>query len=345
MAGQARDQSAQQKGGQMRPLSIRDLLRVNVALFVLLLLPAFAEPSHAETWPQRTVRFILPLATSTSVDVVARLFAEKLSTRWGQPVVVENRSGGDGVVAITAFLNAQDDHTLLFTPVSSFAAYPYVHPDERLPYNQRDFVPIARVSNTVVVIAVPASRNINSMKQLVDLAKANPGKLNWSTATGVQDFLFEGFEKSGGVKWTKVPYRDTVQALNDLADGRIDAYAGAYIITRAQVQAGRVKLLAVMNHERAPMLPDVPTVAEAGYPTLQYDGLVGLFGIRSMSGELRDRIAADVEAVADKTMAEKIAVGGTVMSPGKGTQFAASIEEQRATVAAIAGDLGIKPAQ
>jgi tripartite-type tricarboxylate transporter receptor subunit TctC len=318
---------------------------VGAALFAVLLTTLFAAPSRSQTWPQRTVRFILPLPPGSSVDLAARLFAEKLSTRWGQPVIVENRPGGDGVVAIVAFLNAQDDHTLLFAPVSSFTAYPYVHPDERLPYKQRDFAPIARVSNTVVVIAVPASRGINSMKELVDLVKANPGKLNWSTATGVQDFLLEGFEKSGGVKWTKVSYRDTVQALNDLADGRIDVYAGAYAITRAQVQAGRVKLLAVMNRDRAPMLPDVPTVAEAGYPTLHYDGLVGLFGVRSVSEELRDRIAAEVEAVADKTMAEKLAVSGTVMSPGKGAEFAASIEEQRATVAAIASGLGIKPAE
>jgi tripartite-type tricarboxylate transporter receptor subunit TctC len=327
----------------MRLVSIRDLLRAGVVAFAATVLCAF--PSNAETWPQRTVRFILPLPPGSSVDLAARLFAERLSARWGQPVVVENRPGGDGVVAITAFLNAQDDHTLLFAPVSSFTAYPYVHTEEKVPYNQRDLIPIARVTNTVVVIGVPASRGITSMKQLIDNVKANPAKTNWSTATGVSDFLFEGFEKSGGVSWSKVPYRDTVQALNDLADGRIDIYCGAYTIARAQVQAGKVKLLAVTNHDRAPMLPDIPTVAEAGYPALHFDGLVGLFGIRSMSQELRDHIAADIEAAADKTMADKLAVGGTVMSPGKGSEFAAAIDEQRETVETIARDLGVKPAE
>jgi tripartite-type tricarboxylate transporter receptor subunit TctC len=327
----------------MRVFSTRNLLRLCIAALAALALSGV--PSYADTWPQRTVRFILPLPPGSSVDLAARLFAERLSARWGQPVVVENRPGGDGVVAITAFLNAQDDHTLLFAPVSSFTAYPYVHPEEKLPYNQRDLIPIARVTNTVVVVGVPAAHGINSMKQLIDFAKANPGKINWSTATGVSDFLFEGYEKSGGVKWSKVPYRDTVQALNDLADGRIDIYCGAYTITRAQVQAGKVKLLAVTNHDRAPMLPDLPTVAEAGYPELHFDGLVGLFGIHSMSQELRDRIAADIGAVADKTMADKLAVSGAVMSPGKGAEFAAAIEEQRATVAAIAKDLGVKPGE
>ena len=324
-------------------VSIRDARRVGVVLLAALMLSVAT--AHAETWPQRTVRFIVPLPPGSGVDLGARLFAERLSARWGQPVIVENRPGGDSIVAITAFVNAHDDHTLLFAPVATFTAYPYVHPEEKLPYDPRDLVPIARVSNTVVVIAVPTSRNINSMKELVDAAKANPGKLNWSTATGVSDFLFAGFEKSGGVSWTKVPYRDTVQALNDLADSRIDVYAGAYTIARAQVQASKVKLLAVMNHDRAPMLPDVPTVAEAGYPTLHYDGLVGLFGPRSMSDDVRNYIAADIEASADNVMAEKLAVSGQVMSPGKAAAFAASIEEQRATVAAIAKDLGVRPAE
>jgi tripartite-type tricarboxylate transporter receptor subunit TctC len=320
------------------------IIRVGIAL-VLSTVALSAMASAAEPWPQRNVRFIVTLPPGSGVDLGARLFADRLSAKWGQPVVVENRPGGDGVVAITAFINAQDDHTLLFAPVSSFTAYAYLHPEEKLPYDPRDLVPIARVSNTVVVIGVPTSSNINSMKELIDRAKAQPGKLNWSTATGVSDFLFAGFEKSGGVRWTKVPYRDTVQALNDLADGRIDVWCGAYTIARAQVQNNKVKLLAVANGERAPMLADLPTVAEAGYPTLHFDGLVGLFGPRKMSEELRTRIANDIAAVADKAMSEKLAVSGQVMSPGKATEFAASIEEQRATVARIAKELGIKAAE
>jgi tripartite-type tricarboxylate transporter receptor subunit TctC len=324
--------------------ALTTIIRVGIAL----VLAAFAwstTASAAESWPQRNVRFIVTLPPGSGVDLGARLYADRLSAKWGQPVVVENRPGGDGVVAITAFINAQDDHTLLFAPVSSFSAYAYLHPEEKVPYDQRDLVPIARVSNTVVVIGVPASSNINSMKELVDRAKAQPGKLNWNTATGVSDFLFEGFEKSGGVRWTKVPYRNTVEALNDLADGRIDVWCGAYTIARPQVQNNKVKLLAVANRERAPMLADLPTVAEAGYPTLHFDGLVGLFGPRKMSEELRTRIAADIAAVSDKAMSDKLAVSGQVMSPGKAAEFAASIEEQRTTVAKIANELGIKAAE
>jgi tripartite-type tricarboxylate transporter receptor subunit TctC len=324
--------------------ALTKIIRVGIAL-VLVAFAWSTTASAAEPWPQRNVRFIVTLPPGSGVDLGARLYADRLSAKWGQPVVVENRPGGDGVVAITAFINAQDDHTLLFAPVSSFSAYAYLHPEEKVPYDQRDLVPIARVSNTVVVIGVPASSNINSMKELVDRAKAQPGKLNWNTATGVSDFLFEGFEKSGGVRWTKVPYRNTVEALNDLADGRIDVWCGAYTIARPQVQNNKVKLLAVANRERAPMLADLPTVAEAGYPTLHFDGLVGLFGPRKMSEELRTRIAADIAAVSDKAMSDKLAVSGQVMSPGKAAEFAASIEEQRTTVAKIANELGIKAAE
>jgi tripartite-type tricarboxylate transporter receptor subunit TctC len=324
--------------------ALTKIIRVGIAL-VLVAFAWSTTASAAEPWPQRNVRFIVTLPPGSGVDLGARLYADRLSAKWGQAVVVENRPGGDGVVAITAFINAQDDHTLLFAPVSSFSAYAYLHPEEKVPYDQRDLVPIARVSNTVVVIGVPASSNINSMKELVDRAKAQPGKLNWNTATGVSDFLFEGFEKSGGVRWTKVPYRNTVEALNDLADGRIDVWCGAYTIARPQVQNNKVKLLAVANHERAPMLADLPTVAEAGYPTLHFDGLVGLFGPRKMSEELRTRIAADIAAVSDKAMSDKLAVSGQVMSPGKAAEFAASIEEQRTTVAKIANELGIKAAE
>ena len=112
---------------------------------------AAAEPA----WPQRTVRLILPLGPGSGSDIGARLFADRLSARWGQPVVVENRPGGDGFVAITAFLGAHDDHTLLFAPTSTFTAHSILH--SKLPYDPRDITPIARITNTLIGISVPAA--------------------------------------------------------------------------------------------------------------------------------------------------------------------------------------------
>jgi tripartite-type tricarboxylate transporter receptor subunit TctC len=187
---------------------------------LLVLLPLLSGPcAAADTWPNRPVRFIVPLGHGSGVDIGARLFAERLSARWGKPVLVENRPGGDGILAITSFLGAHDDHTLLITPVSSFTAHPYFY--DKLPYDPRDLLPIARVSKTVVVVSVPTSLNVKSLKELVELARSKPGELNWTTATGFTDFVFAGFLHSTGLTMAKVPYKDPVMAGSDLAENGI----------------------------------------------------------------------------------------------------------------------------
>jgi len=125
---------------------------------VLAALVLWATPSAAQTWPTRPVKFVLPLGAGSGVDIGSRLFADRLSARWGQPVVVENRPGGDGLVAIGSFAATRDDHVLLMSPTSSFTAHPFLH--DNLPYKASDLQPISRVSNTVVSIGVPASMDV-----------------------------------------------------------------------------------------------------------------------------------------------------------------------------------------
>ncbi|MGH6670677.1 MAG: Bug family tripartite tricarboxylate transporter substrate binding protein [Xanthobacteraceae bacterium] len=315
------------------------------ALAAIALFPAFwIGQAAAQTWPSRPVRLIVTLGPGSGVDIGARLFADKLSAKWGQSVVVENRPGGDGMVAITSFLGAHDDHVLLVSPVSSFTAHPYFH--DKLPYDQKDLIPIARITKTVVAVSVPTSLNVNSLKELEALARAKPGELNWTTATGFTDFVFAGFLHTVGLKMAKVPYKNPVSAVTDLAQGRIQVYMPAYAIVRPQVAAGKVKVLAVTNHQRAPALPDVPTAVEAGYPSLEFDGLVGLFGPPGISDEVRKRIADDIKAVAaDPVIVEKLTATGQIVSPGDSKEFAESIAQQRAQVAAVAKLFGNKPVQ
>jgi tripartite-type tricarboxylate transporter receptor subunit TctC len=302
-------------------------------------------PSAAQVWPQRTVKFLVPLGPGSGVDIGARLLADRLSTRWDQPVVVENRPGGDGIVAISAFVGAHDDHVLLATPTSSFTAHPYLH--ENLPYKPSDLLPIARVSNTVITIAVPVSLNIGSLADLVALTRAQPGKLNWAGVTGALDFLFAGFLKRQHLTMTKVPYRNPVEAANDLAEGRVQMYMAALAIVRPQLQTGKIKVLAVTNSVHAPAAPDVPTVKEAGYSELTFDGLVGFFGPSGMPNELRERIAADIRAVlaVDPLIGDRLAATGQILNVGGPAEFAQATEEQREKIATIANDLGIKPMQ
>jgi tripartite-type tricarboxylate transporter receptor subunit TctC len=313
-----------------------------LATALLLLLPAVS-PVRAQAWPQRPVRLILPLGAGSGVDTLARIFADRLSARWHQPVVVENRPGGDGIVAISAFISAHDDHVLLFAPTSSFTAHPLQN--EKMPYDPRELSPIVRVSNTIVVFAVPASLKVGSVKDLFDQVRAQPGKLNFTTATGVTDYIFDAYFKSSGLAMTRVPYRDTVQALSDLGEARIQAYIGALTIAQPHVQAGRAKLIAITNSTRAAMVPDLPTIGEAGYPALTFDGLTGLFGPRDLADAIRERIVADVRAVAaDQEIVARLAVIGQVVSPGTAAEFAAAIAEQQAKAAAVGRELGIKMA-
>jgi tripartite-type tricarboxylate transporter receptor subunit TctC len=322
--------------------------RAQRSLFALSLLAPLVlgtMPVTAQTWPQRPVKFLVSLGPGSGVDIGTRMLADRLSARWGQPVVVENKPGGDGIVAISTFVGAHDDHVLLAAPTSSFTAHPYLH--DNLPYKPSDLLPIVRVSNTVITIGVPTSLNVTSLDQLFALARSQPGKLNWAGVTGALDFLFAGFLKSAGVNMTKVPYRNPVEAANDLAEGRVQVYEAAFAIVRPQVQAGKIKVLAVTNSTRAPAAPEVPTVKEAGYPDLTLDGLVGFFGPSDMSKELRERIASDVRAVvaADPTIEARLTATGQVLNLGGPAEFAAATEEQRAKLAAVAKDLGIKATQ
>ena len=304
-----------------------------------------ASAQTATPWPQRTVRFLLPLGPGSCVDVTARLLQDHLSKRWGQPVVIENRPGGDAIVAIGAFVNARDDHILLFSPGSSFTAHPYLH--DNLPYKPADLGPIARVSNTIIAISVPSALPAQSLDELFKLARAQPGKLNWAGVTGALDFLFASFLKSANLDMAKVPYRNAVEAANDLAEGRIHVYRSAYAIIRPQVQAGKAKILALSNSTRAQAVPNIQTVAEVGYPELTIDGLVGLFGPPSMPMTLRERIAADIKAVIEGTpvFAERLTLTGQFVNPGGPEEFSVSIDQQRATLAAAAKLLGVPAKQ
>ena len=303
--------------------------------------PGHAQPSGQ--WPQRPIRFIIPLGPGSGVDITARLLADKLAVKWGQPVVVENRPGGDAFLAITAVLNAHDDHVLLFAPASTFTAHSLLH--DRLPYYPKDLTPIARVTNTLIALGVPTDLNVSTVKELATRIKTEPGKLNYASVTGANDLLFAAWLKTENLDMAKVPYKDAVQAINDLAEGRIHAFVGAYAIMRPRVQAGKVKVIALTNRQHAKALDDIPTASEAGYKLLEFDGLVGLLGPRDFPKTVGDRIAADIrEIVTDPQIESRLTATGQVVNPGNAAEFATALQDQVATVKKIGETLGVKPA-
>jgi tripartite-type tricarboxylate transporter receptor subunit TctC len=320
----------------------RLILLVTAALFAVA--QGFAGAA-AQNYPQRAVRLILPFGPAAGTDITARMLAERLAMRWGKPVVVDNRPGGDGMVAINAFTGANDDHTLLLGPTSTFTAHPYTH--DKLPYDpERDLLPIATVTVIVIALSAPASLNVDSLTDFVAMARARPGTLNVAAAAGNSDLILTAFLKQMNLQVAKVPYRDIMQAPNDVAEGRIQLLMAAYAAMRPLIEAGKLKVLAVTSRQRAGIAPAIPTVAEAGFPFLGLDGLIGVFGPRGMPEALRASIAADIRSVvaADPTIASRLAATGQVVDVRGPADFAAAIKEQHDKLADIAQALGIKAA-
>ena len=232
---------------------------------------------------------------------------------------------------------------LLFGPSGNFTVHPFNY--SKLPYNPADLVPIARASNTLIAAAVKADAPYSNVKEFTEAVRAKPGKFNYGAVPGITEFIFWGYRyRREAATSPQVPYRDINVAPVDLGEGRIQAVMASYAIVQPQIQAGRIKLFVVNNKTRIAPAPDMPTAREQGYPSLEMEGLVGLFGLKIMSDELKEKIAADFRAVAaDGSIAERLKATGQAINIGGPKEFVDSIEEQRRTVAATAKAIDYKP--
>jgi tripartite-type tricarboxylate transporter receptor subunit TctC len=299
----------------------------------------------SEAWPTRPVRVIVPLPAGSAVDAAARLVGDVLSKRWGQPVVVENRPGADGSIGTGAFASTRDDHTLMYGIASALTVNPLVQ--DKLPYDPtRDLVPISAVTNASFVVAVHNGVPARSLVDLARLARAEPGKLFWSSGPGLTRYVFSAFLKRGGLEMLYVSYKDVASQSIDLGEGRIQVLITALQVTNTPVHSGKAHIIAVTNSRRAPMLPDVPTAAEAGHLEMTMDGLSGFFGWRGMPVDLRDKISADVQAaVRDSEVRARIEASGQSLLGGTPVEFEAAIEAQRARVHEIAQLIDLRSAK
>jgi tripartite-type tricarboxylate transporter receptor subunit TctC len=307
-------------------------------LIIAAALAGAATPLFAQSpgWPQRSVRLVTPLGPGSGMDVAARLFADRLSARWGQPVVVENRQGADGILAVQSFLSDRDHHSLIFGFAGLHSINPLIHGD-KLPYDARDVVPVASAIESTLAVIATASLNVDSIAGFVKAAREQPGKLNWAATTGLPLYVVAALQKNAGIDITQVTYRDFGPAFQDFATGRVHLIATGITLLLPHARAGRGKFLMVASSERSPLAPEVPTPAETGFPDLTFNAVNGFFGWRDMPAALKDRIAADVrEICADPAVAERLKATGAVLRPGDAATFAAAIEQQRAAVARTA---------
>lgn len=311
-----------------------------VALAIVM---AYSPNAYAEEWPQRTVKIISPSGPGSSGDTASRFIAERLQQVWGKSIVIEPRPGGDSLVAINAFVSANDDHTLLFSPTSFFISHP--HRYAKLSYDRaRDLIPIAQLSATTLSFAVPANLPVNSLKEFVAYARANPGKLGLATAPGMSEMMLDAWMKEENIDAAKVPYRDVVQAVSDLSASRLQGVFAALTIFQAGLQGGTLKILSVSGMRASPAAPGVKPAIEQGYPKLGQQGLMGLFGAKSMSADARQKAGKDfLKVVAENDVIQRLESIGQFYIPGDAATLEAEIRKQEAAIAEMAKGIGLQP--
>ena len=337
--GMAR-RSALGKSGCRNARRLRVL--AGVAAFVMALV---APMSASADWPERQVKLIVTFPPGSANDAAARIFADALGKKWGKPVVVEARPGAEGTIGVGSFVASQDDHTLLYTVAGSITVAPMLV--EKLPYDvDRDLMPISATTAIVLMLAVSNQVAINSIPELIAAMRANPSKYAWTSGPTLPRYVFSAFLKQHDLKMNFVSYRDASQPQADLGEGRIQALLTSLTASSSPVQAGKARFLAVVNPSRAATLPDIKTARELGYPELEIEGLSGIFGGKTLSEALRNRIAADVAVICgDADVRRKLEAGGHNVLSGTTEELKAGIEKQRSAMNELAKIVDIRNPQ
>jgi tripartite-type tricarboxylate transporter receptor subunit TctC len=298
-----------------------------------------------QEWPRQAVRLIVPFSAGAGNDVAARIVADGLSRRWGKPVIIENKPGGETTIGVAAFAGTRDDHTLLYTVFGSLTVAPLTV--ERLSYDaDNDLVPIAPTASVVVVVSVNSGLPVHSLADLERVARAQPGQLSWASGTTLPRYAFATFLKQRGLEMTYVGYRDTTQPQADLGEGRIHALITGVTASSAPVALGKSRFIAITEPQRSALLPDVPTAAESSYDELTFIGGAGLFGWKGMPDALRARLNDDVNAVlGDPALRQKLTAAGQQAIGGAPEKLSALIAEQRKRVLEIARTIDLRAAR
>jgi len=260
-------------------------------------MPVFAQPSSA-VFPQRPVRVLIPVSAGSQTDIVARLLGQRMSENWGQQVLVDNRPGAGGTVAGNMLVSAQPDgHTLMLNSIShAVNASLYA----KLPFDTlKDFAGVAQVGSTPNVLVVSPEVPARNLRDLIALAKSRPGQLNFASAgigTGTH-LNGEQFKLAAGIDIVHVPFKGTPEALNDVASNRVQMFFAPLSPALPFVRDRRVLPLAVSTQRRAPALPELPTVAEAGLPGFEFDLWLGILAPSKTPRPVVKLISAEVRRV------------------------------------------------
>jgi tripartite-type tricarboxylate transporter receptor subunit TctC len=306
---------------------------------------ALAQVATAQTYPSRPITLAVPFAAGGGSDIVARIIAEKMSKTLGQQIIVENRSGGGGTIAMRQVArSAPDGYTLGLGNPGTLAVAPSIYPD--LGYDPRaDFAPIGFIGATPFVLVAHPSLPAKSIAELIALAKREPGKITFASAgTGSGTHLSgELFASMAAIKLTHIPYKGVGPALNDLLGGHVMMAVAGLPPTIGHVNDGRLRALAVTTSTRTSIFPDVPTVAEAGVPGYESEQGYGILSPRRTPRAIVDKLNAVLrEALASEDVLKKMAIDGTVALPGTPEDYAARIDREETKWSRLIRQAGIK---
>jgi len=276
----------------------RALLRATLALAAATVLPWNQAAVAAEAYPSKPVRIIVPFSAGALTDVIARIYAEKLGAELGQTFVVENKPGVGGVVASQALLNGPADGYALMFVSSSHAVNPSLQ--AKLPYDTRkDFAGVALIASSPTVVAVRPDLPARTLQDLIALARKEPGKLNFGSAGAGSATHLVGAYLAGeaDIEMTHIPYKGVQEAVAEAMAGRIDVAFPPIALALPQLQAGKIRALAVTGPQRSPLLPDVPTVAESGIKGFDYSIWYGAVAKAGTPRPVLEKLAAAIRKI------------------------------------------------
>ena len=314
------------------------MLRRNLfalSAFTMLWLPALAQ-----SYPAKPIRLIVPFPAGGATDILARALSQKLGEKIGQTVVVENRPGAGGTIgADAASKSVADGYTLLLATSSTHSIGPAINP--KIPYNaETDFTPIAYVASSPNVVVVPNTLPVKTMRDFIDYARKNPGKLNYASSGNgtIVHLTTEYFKAQSDTFILHIPYRGTALAMPDLVSGKVDVMFDSFVTGMPHVKDGKLRALAVTSAKRSALAPDMPTVAETlpGFDSVTW---FGLYGPKNLPQELIAKVNQAVNAaLADNDVKERFARLGAEPTGGTPQAFASMVKADNAKWKKIIAD-------
>ena len=270
--------------------------RLMSATVALMAIAAFAAPANAQSYPAKPIRFVLPFAAGSAVDVLARVYAQNLFETWKQQVLVDNRTGANGIIGTElAARAAPDGYTVYFGNLATLAINPNLY--SKLPYDvMRDFAPVTLIGAISNCLVIHPSLPVKSVKELIAFAKARPGQLNYASGGvgSAQHIPMEMFKAMTGTNIVHVIYKGLTPAFNDVVAGQVPMIVSGVVTALPMHQTGRLRILATTASKRTASTPDIPTMAEAGVPGYDYDSWVGVLVPTGTPADVIGRLNAEI---------------------------------------------------